>query len=564
MTAGPREVDLVVVGSGAAGLAAALAGREAGLEVVVLERAELVGGTTAFSGGALWLPANVRMRQAGIDDSPEDARIYLRDLTAGTVADDVIDAYVETAGEVIDFLERTTPLRMAACTKYADYYPERPGGKPGGRTVEPEAFDGRRLGRAFARLRRPQSLTLMLNRVSLTAREAHGLVATGWAGILRAGLAFTWWLLTPWRWRGGRDSRLALGNALIAGMWQGAERMGVEVRTGARVVGLVHHGDRVVGVRVEEADGKQQLNARAGVILACGGYSRNDARKRALHGDPTSAEWGASVPEDTGDGLDLGAEVGAATALLDAAWWMPVFRVPGEDYARAVVLERALPGAIVVGADGRRFVNESAPYEDFVRAMRAGGHAPAWLIVDRWHRARYPLGPLMPGRVQPTWAASPRLRREWLRIADTPAALAARIGVDPEGLSATVEAFSAAAATGLDPQFGRGESAYDRYYADPAAGPNPCLRPLRPPFIAVPLYPGDLGSKGGLLTDRDGAVLGPDGRPIEGLYAAGNAAANPLGDIYPGAGGTIGPAVVFGIRAARRAAAARDAQRRAA
>lgn len=550
-----ETVDFIVVGSGAAGMAAALAAAERGLSVTVLERAAVIGGTTALSGGALWLPANPRMRAAGIADSPAEAATYLRTLTAGRVVDDVIDAYVETAGEVIDFLERTTPLRMASCTRYADYYPEHPGGKQGGRTVEPEAFDGRRLGRNFTRLRRPQSLTLMLDRVSLTAREAHSLVASGWAGMLAAGLRFVRWLLTPWRWRGGRDSRLALGNALAAGMWQGLERAGVEIRTGFRVTELQTQGDRVVGVRGTVDGVAVAIGARRGVLLACGGYSRDDARKRRFHGEPTAAEWGASVPEDTGDALDLAAPLGAALDLLEAAWWMPVFRVPGEDYARAVVLERALPGAIVVGADGRRFVNESAPYEDFVQAMRRGGHVPAWLIVDRWHRSRYPLGPLMPGRVQPTAAAPARLRRRWLRTAATPEALAAQIGVDPAGLADTVRTFSAAASRGEDPQFGRGRSAYDRYYADPAAGPNPCLRPLEPPLRAVPLYPGDLGSKGGLRTDRNGAVLRGDGRPIAGLYAAGNAAANPLGDIYPGAGGTIGPAVVFGMRAARTAAA---------
>jgi 3-oxosteroid 1-dehydrogenase len=550
----PAAFDFVVVGSGAAGMAGALAAHEAGLRVLVLERAEVVGGTTALSGGALWLPANPRMLAAGIDDSADEALTYLRELTGGRVAEDVLAAYVNTAAEVVTFLERTTPLRMAACTLYADYYPERRGGKPGGRTVEPEAFDGRVLGRRFSHLRRPQSLTLMLNRVSLTAREAHGLVATGWAGILRAGLGFTRWLLTPWRWRSGRDSRLALGNALVAGLWQGLDRAGITIRTNARVRELIRDGNRVVGVRIESGGRSEDIRTGAGVLLACGGYSRDDVRKRLLHGDPTAAEWGASVPEDTGDALDLASALDADTDLLEAAWWMPVFRVPGEDYARAVVLERALPGAIVVGADGRRFVNESAPYEDFVRAMRAGGHAPAWLIVDRWHRRRYPLGPLMPGRIQPMALAPSRLRRRWLARADSPQALAAQIGVDPAGLAETIRAFSAAAARGEDPQFGRGNSAYDRYYADPAAGPNPCLRPLKPPFWAVPLYPGDLGSKGGLRTDRDGAVLSLDGAPIRGLWAAGNAAANPLGDIYPGAGGTIGPAVVFGMRAARSAA----------
>lgn len=554
MSAAVEEVDLIVVGSGAAGMAGALAAHEAGLRVMVLERADVIGGTTALSGGALWLPANPRMIEAGIDDSADEALTYLRELTAGRVHEDVLAAYVETAAEVVAFLERTTPLRMAACTRYADYYPERRGGKPGGRTVEPEAFDGRTLGRRFSRLRRPQSLTLMLNRVSLTAREAHGLVATGWAGILRAGLSFARWLLTPWRWRGGRDSRLALGNALAAGLWQGLHGAGITIRTGARVRELIHSAERVVGVRIEVDGRTAEIRARSGVLLACGGHSRDDARKRRLHGDPTSADWGASVPEDTGDALDITAPLGADTDLLEAAWWMPIFRVPGEDYARAVVLERALPGAIVVGSDGRRFVNESAPYEDFVRAMRAGGHAPAWLIVDRWHRQRYPLGPLMPGRVQPMALAPARLRRQWLKRADSPESLAAQIGVDPAGLAATMRAFSAAALGGKDPDFGRGESAYDRYYADPAAGPNPCLRPLRPPFWAVPLYPGDLGSKGGLRTDCNGAVLRSDGTPIRGLWAAGNAAANPLGDIYPGAGGTIGPAVVFGMRAARAAA----------
>lgn len=554
----PEAVDLLVVGSGAAGFAAALAARAEGASVLLCERADVLGGTTAYSGGALWLPANPRLRGAGFEDSPGRALTYLKDLTAGAVDESVLRAYVETAPEVVDLLEAWTPLRFAACLRYPDYYPERPGGLPGGRTVEPEPVDGRRLGPDFARLRAPQSLTLMLGRVSLTAREAHGLVATGLRGMLAAGLRFSWWLLRPWRWRGGRDSRLALGNALIAGLWLGARARGVEIWTGARVTKLEAEAGRIAAALVEHGGRAWSVRVKHGVVLACGGYSRDDARKRALHGMPTSADWGASVDEDDGAALDLTEGLNADTDLLAAAWWMPVFQVPGEGYARAVVLERALPGAIVVGPDGRRFVNESAPYEDFVRAMRGRNLAPAWLILDDWHRRRFPLGPLLPGLFQPRHLWPRGLDGNWIHRADSPERLAEQISVDAVGLVETLQRFNADAVSGRDSLYGRGESAYDRYYADPAAGLNPCLHPLRtPPYYAVALWPGDLGSKGGLRTDADAQVLDRQGQPIAGLYAAGNAAANPLGDIYPGAGGTLGPAAVFGIRAARHALLAR-------
>ena len=546
-----QEVDMIVVGAGGSGLMSAIRAADAGANVLVLEKSESFGGTTALSGGCMWIPAN-HLQDENLGDSPDLALKYLRHLSAGTVTDTMLETYIRESRKMLRYLDRQSDMNLVACTRYCDYYPEVEGGLRGSRTVEPDPYDGQSLGKDRHRLRDPQKLTLMFGQISLTAREAHTMVTGGKQGsklAIRKILEYI--LLFFLRRRRGRDRRLTLGQGLVAGLWNLARRKGVKTRFGITVGDLITENDRVAGVAITTAQGsRERIRVRRGIVLACGGFSRNQKMKEEYQ--QSRAEWGATVDGDTGDAYGFCRELKPATAMMNEAWWMPVMKVPGEDFARSIVVDRSLPGCIVVDQDGQRFVNESAPYEDFVRSMRGHDKAtPAWLIADHFHRRNYTLGPLLPGAYYPRSFWPKGLAGNWIKVADTLEELEQLTGIPAGQLQQTVAAFNKDAGRGEDPAFGRGASAYDRYYADPSVGDNPCLRPLEAgPFYAVQLFPGDLGTKGGFVVDEKARVVSTSGEAIPGLYAAGNATANPIGNIYPGAGGTLGPGLTFGYIAA--------------
>lgn len=483
------------------------------------------------------------------------ARRYLKALTKGDVKDEIIDAYLQQGPAMLRFLQDESELELSCCDLYADYYPEVEGGLAGGRTIECEGFDGQRLGADRQRLKPPQSLTLMFGEISLTAREAHRLVQGGVKGrwlALQKVLGYLFAL--PWRRRRGRDRLLTLGQALVSGLWRLMKTKGVEVRFETSVASLVVEKGAVTGAVLKDMRTGEctRVRAKKGVILASGGFSRHEEKKRRYHSTgPTSADWGAAAPEDQGEALDWCALLKPKLALMQEAWWMPVMKVPGEDFARSVVIDRSMPGSLVVDQNGERYVNESAPYENFIAAMRRHPkRTPSFLITDAFHRANYTLGPLLPGVFYPRWLW-PRQVKGFIKVADSLRDLALQLKLPPSNLEQTVARFNVHAAKGRDPWFQRGASGYDRYYADPKVGANPCLKPLdKGPFYAVPLWPGDLGSKGGFVVDQYARMVGEDDQVLPGLYAVGNCSANPLGNIYPGAGGTLGPAMTFGYIAA--------------
>jgi 3-oxosteroid 1-dehydrogenase len=544
------EVDVVVAGSGAAGMTAALTAAHLGLSALVIEKAGSFGGSTARSGGGIWAPGNSVLRAAGVADTPEQARAYLAHVAEGVPAARR-EALLEYGPEMLGLVLAETPVRFAWVPGYADYYPEAPGGLSAGRSIEPVPLDGRQvLGAELARLARPY----LPSPVAITQAEYRWLSLGRHPRGVRAAVRVAGRAARA-RLRGQRV--LSMGQALAAGLRAGLAASGVPVWLDTPLTGLEVTDGRVTGVRATRDGEPVLIRARRGVLLATGGFERNEDMRRQYQRAPIGTDWTTGATGNTGDGIRAGLDLGAATGLMDDAWWGPSIALPGGPYF--CLAERSLPGCILVNGAGQRFVNESAPYVDAVHAMYDADtpenpHIPAWLIFDQRYRDRYVFAGLPPHRPLPRrWYAAGSVVR-----ADDLAGLAQAAGVDADGLVKTVARFNEFAAAGRDEDFGRGDSAYDRYYGDPRLA-NPNLAPLaRPPFYAARIVPGDLGTKGGLCTDEYARVLRADGTPMEGLFAAGNASAAVMGHSYAGAGATIGPAMTFGYIAARTMAAAAD------
>ncbi|WP_286912871.1 MULTISPECIES: FAD-dependent oxidoreductase [unclassified Pseudomonas] len=555
--------DVVVVGSGAGAMTAALRAHDHGLSVLMVEKAAEYGGTTAISGGGIWVPCNAQIEGLGGSDSPEQARSYLR-ATVGEDYDPArIDAYLEHGPRMVGYLAARAQTHFHAVARYPDYYPEREGGKPGYRTMEPAVFDAARLGDEFQRLRASSPATLIAGRIAMTQVEAHTIVTKepGWLW-LTARLGLRYLADLRWRRRTPRDRRLTLGNALVASLRAAMQARGIELWLQTPMRSLCSQGGKVTGVVLERQGRAVNVQATAGVILGCGGFEADQLMREQYLPGPTSAQWTAAPPINSGDGIRAGLELGADVALMSHTWGAPTVHVPGEEKQRALFVERAFPRCIMVNGQGQRFVNEAAPYPDIIYAMyadqaRNGANVPAWLIFDAEYRKRYPCGVLLPGTVQPDSKIPDGWLDKVIYRADSLAALAAKIGVDAQGLAQSVQRLNQQAVKGVDTDFGKGDSLFDRYYGDSHCRPNPCLGPLeRAPYYALRIDAGELGTKGGLRTDAQARVLRPDGSRIEGLYAIGNTSAALMGKTYPGPGSTIGPAMTFGYIAANHLAQA--------
>ncbi|WP_238011781.1 FAD-dependent oxidoreductase [Dactylosporangium sp. AC04546] len=529
-----REVDVLVVGTGAAGMTAAITAADAGRTVLLVESTDKWGGTTALSGGGLWMPTNPLMAKLGLDDSVDKALTYMAAAIgeAGPASSpERRRAFVETVPEVYRFLERLG-VRWTAAKDYPDYYPDRPGGMTG-RGIEAEPFDTRKLGDRFATFRGRESIPAPLK------TDDVWLLSRAWStpsGFVR-GARFVF------RTLGGlvTGKRLfGIGGALTANLMAILIHQRVELLLETPLRSLVlDEAGAVTGAVV----GDLRVRATGGVILAAGGFARNTEWRQKYHGIPgyTSAAAG-----DLGEVIGIAEAAGARLELMDDAWWG--LSVPTADHgAQFVLSERSMPFGIIVDGDGQRYLNESASYIDVGHAMLSHGAVPSWLIVDARHRRRYLFNAFLQG--------TKKLRAAGIvHTAKTLDELAPALGIAPDRLRATVARFNGFARRGVDEDFGRGRTVYDNYYGDPRVKPNPNLGPLeKGPFTAVQLVPGDLGTKGGLLTDADARVLRAGGTAIEGLYAAGNTTASVMGRTYPGPGSTIAPAVVFGYRAGRAA-----------
>lgn len=558
-----RTIDLLVMGSGAAGMAAAIRAHDLGLNVVVAEKSDLFGGNTAMSGGVCWVANNPGMADEGIPDSDEDGFTYLKHITKGEVPDERLWLYIHESKRVLAYLQDKTHVRYVPLPKYTDYYPEAPGGRPGGRSMDPVPFDGSLLRDQLLQLRRPHPQSQILGKFGITAREAHAAIGVGLRTMLfMAWQMFLYLLRYRKRKRWGRDTKLCAGNALMGRLLLSAKERDVPLWLNTSVSELVFDGDRVVGAVVDKEGERLRIRARHGVLIAAGGFSRNQEMREKYQRHPIETEWTAGSPSNTGDGIKLGEAAGGTLALMDEAWWTPVSLVPKSPFSWVLVVEKSLPHGLFVNQDGQRFTNEAAPYIDVVHGMyedvaRSGAQEPRWYhVFDATYRRSSVAGPVGPGKVMPD-SQLPRRYRDgnYLYKADSLQALAEQISVPADTLQVTITRFNEHAVRGEDPDFNRGWSSQDRYYGDPRVKPNCALGAVESgPFYAVRIYPGDLGTKGGLQTDDHSRVLNAQGRPIPGLFGAGNSTASVMGRTYPGAGGTIGPAMTFGFLAAEAAA----------
>jgi succinate dehydrogenase/fumarate reductase flavoprotein subunit len=566
-----HTVDVLIVGSGGGGMTAALAADAFGLDTVIVEKSPQFGGSTALSGGGIWVPGAPSQRRHGYVPDPAEVLGYLRQITGGLVSDIRLQQYVESAPEMMEFLEKLSPwFEFVWKPGYADYYPELPGGSELGSTINVPEIDLRKLGDEEQNLLHP--LALAPKGIWFAPKDLRLFyqVRQNWRG--KAVLVKLIWRM--FRARVFGDRMAAIGQSLAARMRLALKQQGIPLWLSAPMTELVTDLDGTVTGAVVEKDGKPlRIHARHGVILAAGGFDHDMAWRREhlpeldrvhdLAGD--EKDWSFGNPAAVGDGIRAGEKAGASTDLLDEAWWFPAICWP-DGRLQFMLNERMMPSQFVVNGDGKRFINEAAPYMDFAHAMIDGQrsgvqHIPCWLVTDIRSFHRYVVGghlpiPKVPFAPVPTGRKVPKA---WLESgvvfeANSFEELADKIGVPPSALRQTADRFNELAGKGHDDDFNRGDSAYDNYYGDPTL-PNANLHPLqKPPYYAFQIILGDLGTSGGLRTDEFARVLRTDDTLVKGLYAVGNNSAAVMGRSYAGAGATIGPAMTFGYVAAKHIA----------
>jgi len=556
-------VDVLIVGSGGGGMTAALTANAAGLSVLIVEKSSYFGGSTALSGGGIWVPGAPAQRRAGYVPSPEGVVEYLHQITDGLVSDARIRQYVESSPKMLESLEELSGwLEFVWKPGYADYYPELPGGSELGSTINVPPIDLRKLGADEQRLLKP--LALAPKGIWLGPKELRSFyrIRQSWAGkgvLLKL-------ISRMVRARVFGERIAAIGQSLAARLRLALREQGIPLWLDSPMAELLTGADgSVTGALVERGGRRQRIGARLGVIVASGGFE-HDLAWRKEHLPVVDQDWSFGNPAAMGDGIRAGEKVGAATDLLDEAWWFPAIQWP-DGRMQFMLNERMMPAQFIVNGEGKRFINEAAPYMDFGHAMIEGQksgvtHIPCWLITDHRSFNRYVVAghlpiPKIPGAPVPTGRKVPAawLESGVVKAATTWDEMATKIDVPAAQLGETARRFNELAHQGHDDDFNRGDSVYDNYYGDPTL-PNPNLYPLGdPPYYAFRIVLGDLGTSGGLRTDEYARVLRSDGTVVPGLYAVGNTAAPVMGRSYAGAGATIGPAMTFGFVAAKHAAA---------
>ncbi|WP_172839885.1 FAD-dependent oxidoreductase [Variovorax paradoxus] len=552
------DYDLVVLGAGAAGMTAALVGALEGLRVLLVEKTAQVGGTSSRSAGTLWIPGNFSMTQDAACDDVTEARTYLDALVGERSPAYLRDAFLRHGPEMLRFLLARTEIRFKPCPKHADYHPELPGSRPGGRPVEPELFDGRRLGEAFDLLRPTIPEFTVFGGMMVSKADIDLLLKAGrqWAGSVHAARVGGRYLRDRLSHR--RGTRLTMGNALCGSLLEACLTHGVDLRVATEVTGIEALANHRYRLSLASAGGQRKfVEAKHGVIFAGGGFSGN-AQARARHLPQPTPEYTAAFEGDDASSQALAQSLGAtlATPREHNAWWFPCSIVPRADGSQGVfphiIMDRAKPGLIAVRRDGKRFVNEGVSYHAFSRAQYASDAVPCWLVCDATFLRRYGLGAIRPGG----WGLHRAIKSGYVRTARTLEALAGLVGVDAAGLVDSAQRMTRFARTGVDTDFGKGGDPLSRQNGDSTQRPNPCLGAIETaPFYALQVAPADLGTSLGLKTDACARLIDELGDPIPGLYACGNDMQSIMGGQYPAPGVTLGPAMTFAYVAARDAAA---------
>lgn len=555
-----REVDVLVVGTGNGALTSALCNWEMGTrDVLIIEKTDKVGGTSATSGGGIWIPANHYAKACGAEDSAQDAKKYLMGTLFGEdVPEEMIDAYIEQSPQMLKFLADRTDVVYESLEHYPDYYTNYEGAKSGHRSLEPKPIDMSELGDDWKNLRWTHHMMRMFGRIHFTQVEAHTIMtqAPGWKSLL-AKMLLGYVTDIGWRFRTSIDRRLCTGSAGIARLYLSVKKRAIPLLFNTRLISLVEESGRITGAVVEQGGQTLRIGTLKGVVLGAGGFEKNQTLREQYLPAPTNTDWSAGNPANEGDALLAGLSIGAKTRLMKDAWWTTTLCVPGEPTPRLAIMEKSFPGSCVVNRAGERFANESQNYMAFQKDLfathsEASPNAPAWQIFDARFRRNFMVGPLMTAAMKPDW----QIPKAWFETgfvakANSVRELAEQVGIDPQGLETTIAKMNRFAATGTDEDFHRGESAYDRYYADPTIKPNPCLATIdEGPFYAMRIEAGDFGTLGGLDTDVHGRVKLEAGGVLEGLFAVGNCSAAIL-PTYPGPGATLGPAMTMAYQSAK-------------
>ena len=556
-----REVDLLVAGAGPAGMTAALVASLQGLAVVLCEKSDQVGGTGSTSAGTLWIPGNHQSRAAGFSDSAAQAQEYLDALVGDPGSRDLRTAFLKTGPAAIDYLEANSALKFLPCGRHPDYRSNMKGAAVAGRAIIPQPFDGRLLGADFAKLRPPIAEYMLFGGMMIAKADIPPLLGRfrSRKNFVHAAKLMTRYLFD--RLRYPRGTRLTMGNALTARLFYSLKQRGIEILFDAPIDAIDMRDGRVAGATIASADGEIHVKARNGVVLATGGYGHNARYRQAFMAKPVPAHSMASE-FNQGDGIGIGEKLGARIAPGEhrrSGLWTPASVTPRADGSKGLyphlLLDRAKPGLIAVNKRGERFVNEGVSYHDFVEGMfdanASAPSIPCWLICDAAFIKQYGLGLVYPGAGN----LARLLQAGYLKRADTLSDLAKAFGIDADGLRRTVARHNGFAQTGIDPDFGKGETELNRFNGDDAHKPNPCIGPIAaPPYYGMEIWPADIAVSTGLSTDADARVLDQAGQPIAGLYACGNDMASMMRGSYPGPGTTLGPGMVFAYRAAMHAA----------
>ena len=557
------EFDVVVVGSGNGALTAALCSHDGGAKTLVIEKSSQFGGTSATSGGGVWIPNNRYAKAENVDDSDQDARNYINSVSPeGMIKDELIETYISEGPRMIDYLHENSQVKYRNLAHYPDYFPDNTGGKEGNRSMEPEPIFGTELGDDLGKLREQHPQTAFtMGPINMNFTQVEGQLLLGALPGWKTQFAklFTKYILDfamrlKWGWK---DRRLTMGNAGIARLILSLKDRKVDLWTLTAMTDLVDENGKVIGIKATKDGSSINIKANKGVILAAGGFERDQDLRDKYLPKPSNAEWSAANIHNTGDALKAALKLGADTHQMDTGWWSTTMKVPGQEKGWLSMVDKSMPGNYTVNKNGERFSNESQNYVSFVNDMfakfdKGNPCAPCYMIFDSNFRKNRPCGPLLQGSMQPDSAVP----KEWwtpsfLSKGETLEELAEIVGIDPDGLRATQAKVNGYAVTGKDLELQRGDSAYDRYYGDPSVTPNPCLAPLKEgPFYCMVLYPGEMGTAGGLVIDTHARVLKQDGQPIAGLYACGNVTTALL-PTYPGPGSTLGPAMTFGYLAAK-------------